>query len=388
MSALKLDLGAGEISPPGFVPVGRDHGTEIFPLPYADGSVEEIRASHVLEHFPHRQVDAVIKDWVRALKKGGRLRIAVPNFAKIAEDYLQGRKAPHESYLLGAQIDKNDFHHSMFDRERLRELFAAAGLVIVRPWISEINDCAAYDISLNLEGYKPHVPEIKVSGAMSVPRLGFMNNFFCAFEAMLPCHVKMRKHGGAFWGQAMENVFERILEEDDADAILTLDYDTVFLPKHLAHLMQLMMLYPEVDALAPIQSSRHLKSALFTVKSDSGDENVPSVSRETFEADVRPVDTAHFGLTLIRTEKIRSLPKPWFQSVPSPQNDWRDGHVDEDIMFWRKFTAAGSSLFLANRVAIGHMELAVRWPNINLEAIHQPIKEWDETGAPPEGVWA
>jgi hypothetical protein len=30
--------------------------------------------------------------------------------------------------------------------------------------------------------------------------------------------------------------------------------------------MQLMMLYPEIDALAPIQSSRHLSTTLFTVR--------------------------------------------------------------------------------------------------------------------------
>src|SRR6185312_1994995 len=245
---VKLDLGAGKVSPEGFKPMGHDHGSEIFPLPYADESVDEIRASHCLEHFPHGQLEAVIKDWVRALKKGGRLRIAVPDFKTIAENYLSGQDHPHEHFLMGSQIDRNDFHKSIFDRDRLRHLFAAAGLVIVRPWVSEIDDCAAYPISLNLEGYKPFMPEIKVSGAMSVPRLGFMDNMFCAMEAVIPCQVKFRKHGGAFWGQSLTKVFERILTEDDADAILTVDYDSIFLPKHLAHLMQLMMLHPEVDA--------------------------------------------------------------------------------------------------------------------------------------------
>ena len=46
---IRLDLGAGSVSPPGFIPLGRDHGSEIWPLPYADESVDEIRASHVLE---------------------------------------------------------------------------------------------------------------------------------------------------------------------------------------------------------------------------------------------------------------------------------------------------------------------------------------------------
>lgn len=380
---IKLDLGAGKISPPGFIPVGRDHGSEIFPLAYADGSVAEIRASHVLEHFPHGQLADVVKDWVRALKKGGTLKIAVPDFRKIAEGYVQGQQAPYEGYLLGGQVDPNDFHKSLFDRNRLRQLLADAGLVLTRPWVSEIEDCAAYPISLNLEARKPHVAEISVSGAMSVPRLGFMDNLFCCIEAVIPCNVKLRKHGGAFWGQSLTKVFERILEEDNPDAILTIDYDSIFTPKHLAHLMQLMMLYPEIDALAPIQSSRHLPTTLFTVHGTEGD-NAPEIPRQQFAGDTIPVATAHFGLTLIRTAALRRIKKPWFHSQPTPEGDWGEGHVDEDIAFWRKWEEAGNTLHLASRVAIGHAELMARWPDVNLQVFYQSMTDFQQKGVPEE----
>ncbi|MCS3690942.1 methyltransferase domain-containing protein [Bradyrhizobium elkanii] len=382
---IKLDLGAGKVSPPGFVPVGRDHGTEIFPLNYADGSVDEIRCSHALEHFPHAQIPEVIKDWVRCLKKGGKLKIAVPDFGKIAEDYLAGKPAPYEGYVVGGQIDQNDYHKALFDRERLRKLLADAGLVLTRPWTSEIEDCAAYPISLNLEARKPFVDELRVSGAMSMPRLAFTDNFFCCMEACIPCNVKLRKHGGAFWGQSMTKVFERILEEDDPDAILTIDYDSVFLPKHLAHLMQLLMLHPEIDALAPIQSSRHLPTTLFTVHGKEGD-NAPALPRTAFEGDTVPVATAHFGLTLIRTEALRRMEKPWFQASPDSEGRWGEGKVDEDIGFWRRWEAAGNSLHLASHVPIGHMELLVKWPDINLQTFHQSVTDFQINGV-PEGVW-
>lgn len=384
-TALKLDLGAGKFSPEGFIPVGRDHGSEVFPLQYADGSVDEIRASHVLEHFPHGEVEAVVADWVRCLKRGGKLKIAVPDFAKIAQGYLEGKELPHEGYLLGGQTDANDFHRSMFDRDKLRKLLAGAGLVLTKPWISEIGDCAALPISLNLEARKPHVGELTVSGAMSVPRLGFMDNMFSCIEACIPCNVKLRKHGGAFWGQSLTKVFERILEEDNPDAILTIDYDSIFLPKHLSQLMQLMMLYPEIDALAPIQSSRHLTTTLFTVHGTEG-ENAPAIPRTQFEGDTTKVATAHFGLTLIRTAALRKLPKPWFHSIPSPAGDWNEGHVDEDIQFWRKWEEAGNSLHLANRVPIGHAELLVKWPDINLHTFHQTMTDFQTKGV-PEDCW-
>jgi len=380
---IKLDLGAGSVSPPGFIPVGRDHGSEIFPLSYADGSVTEIRASHVLEHLPHAQLEAAIKDWVRCLKKGGKLKIAVPDFRKMAENYLAGVAAPYESFLVGGQVDHNDFHRSLFDESRLRGLLAGAGLVLTRPWTSDIADCAAYDISLNLEARKPHASEIKVSGAMSVPRLGFMDNMFSCIEAVIPCGVKLRKHGGAFWGQSLTKVFERIIEEDNPDAILTIDYDSIFQPKHLAQMMQTLMLYPSIDALAPIQSSRHLPTTLFTVHGTEGD-NAPEIPRTQFEGDTTQVATAHFGLTLVRTAALKRMTKPWFHSAPSPAGDWGEGHIDEDIMFWRSWEAAGNTLHLANRVAIGHAELMCRWPDINLQVHYQSMTDFQQKGVPDE----
>jgi predicted SAM-dependent methyltransferase len=382
---IKLDLGAGDVSPPGFRPMGRDHGSEIYPLPYADGSVTEIRASHVLEHMPHGALETVVKDWVRCLKKGGKLKIAVPDFAKIAQDYLEGKEQPNESFIMGGQQDANDFHKSMFDRDRVRGLLAGAGLVLIQPWVSELQDCAAYPISLNLEARKPFYPALTVSGCMSMPRLTFSENFFCAVEALIPCNVKLRKHGGAFWGQSMEKVFERTIEVDNPDLILTLDYDSVMTPGHLSRMIQYMMLYPEIDALAPIQSSRHHLTTLFTVASGDGT-NKPELPRTALNADTMPISTAHFGLTLLRTEKVKALPKPWFHSVPDDNGGWGEGHVDDDIQFWRKWEAAGNTLHLANRVAIGHMELLVKWPDINLNTFHQPVTDYQQNGV-PEDCW-
>jgi hypothetical protein len=380
---VKLDLGAGAVSPAGYIPLGRDHGSEIFPLTFGDETVDEIRASHVLEHFPHQQLSIVVADWVRCLKKGGKLKIAVPDFAHIAQNYLEGKYQPTESYVLGGQADSNDYHKAMFDRDRLRGLLAGAGLVLIEPWVSDIPDCAAYPISLNLEARKPHVSELSVSGCMSVPRLGFMDNFFCALEAVIPCKVKMRKHGGAFWGQSMTKVFERTIEQDNPDLILTIDYDSIMTPGHLARMIQLMMLYPGIDALAPIQSSRHHETTLFTVALKEG-ENASAIPRSALADDTMPVSTAHFGLTLLRAKKIAALPKPWFHSTPSPDGDWGEGHIDDDIEFWRKWEKAGNTLHLANHVAIGHAELMVRWPDVNLSVHYQTMVDYQKVGVPQE----
>jgi hypothetical protein len=49
-----------------------------------------------------------------------------------------------------------------------------------------------------------------------------------------------------------------------------------------------------------------------------------------------------------------------------------------------QWEAAGNSLHLANRVAIGHMELLVKWPDINLTTFHQSVTDYQQNGVPEE----
>lgn len=382
---MKLDLGAGPISPEGYKPVGHEHGSEIYPLPYDDNSVDIVRCSHCLEHFPQNKAVEIVREWARVLKPGGKLRIAVPDFGKIAQGYVDGQNQPTAGWVMGGQLDTDDFHRSIFDREQLRGLFAAAGLVLLGPWQSEIEDCAAYDVSLNIEGTKPFMPELKISAVMSVPRLGFMATFGCAIDAFLPLNIRLRRLGGAFWGQALENCIEVALNEDNPDAIMTLDYDSVFTIGNVAHLMQLMMVYPNVDALAPVQSNRHQPTALLTVKDENG---VPTakLGHDLLDQNLMKAATAHFGLTLLRADKVQKLSKPWFHSIPDQNGGWHDGHVDDDSRFWHIWEKAGNSLYIANRVPIGHLEETIRWPDEALQARYQPMTEFNKSG-PPEWVW-
>jgi hypothetical protein len=391
MDMICLDLGASARSPEGYVPLGNLHGTPVNRLAYADGTVDVVRASHVLEHFPRAEIAATVAEWVRVLKPGGVLRIAVPDFATVAKNYLEGVNQPTEGYVLGGQVDKYDYHKALFDESTLKRTMAAAGLVLIRRWTSELDDdCAALPISLNLEGTKPHQAELGVAAIMSVPRLGFMDNFCAAQEGLRPIGSRLRIVQGAYWGQCLERGIESTLEEQQPDAILTLDYDTVFASSDVALLVQLMMAHPEADAIAAVQAGRGKpQGALFTMNRPAGEASNAGVrvrASETFAPDLAKVATAHFGLTLIRADRLRELPKPWFLDKPDAEGGWGDGRVDADIGFWRKWEAAGFALYLANRVPIGHLQLGVLWPGRDLNPIFQPSNEWREKGK-PEGCW-
>ena len=54
---------------------------------FDDNSVDLIYASHVIEYFDRQEVLELLKEWNRVLKKGGILRIAVPNFEIMSRLY-------------------------------------------------------------------------------------------------------------------------------------------------------------------------------------------------------------------------------------------------------------------------------------------------------------
>jgi predicted SAM-dependent methyltransferase len=152
----KLNLGAGASPLDGYVNVDIKNGENAYPLKYADNSVQEVRASHILEHFPRGQVADVLKEWVRVLKPGGELKVAVPDFDFIVKEYSNGHRHDPliEGYLFGGQVDADDYHKAFFNEDKLKSLLESAGLGNIERWQSEIQDCASLEVSLNLRGNK------------------------------------------------------------------------------------------------------------------------------------------------------------------------------------------------------------------------------------------
>lgn len=152
---LKLDIGSGNQTLPGYVSWDIKHGQDGGRLEYPDGSVEALHASHVLEHFSHLKTADVLKEWFRVLEPGGVCQIAVPDFNWVAGQ-MRGAWKPHLEWMItGGHIDESDYHKAIFDEGKLRRMMEAAGFEDIQRWTPSQPDCSALMCSLNLQGMKP-----------------------------------------------------------------------------------------------------------------------------------------------------------------------------------------------------------------------------------------
>ncbi len=384
LGPIKINLGCGNKAIHGYDNRDRQLGHEAYPLPDADESVDEVRASHLLEHFPHQVANQVVAEWVRVLKPGGWLKIAVPDFGILAESYRRGEKQNFQGFIMGGQTNADDFHCAIYDEECLRDTMAQAGLVDFQRWQTEIPDCAGYPFSLNLMGRKPPaIPKLNIGCAMSTPRLGFQDNFFGWAAALMPYGIVPTRYEGCYWGQCLERVMTTLVDKNDW--ILTLDYDTICTKETVGIMLRLAHEHPEADAIAALQMSRGRDSSkpLLVIRNEEG-APITNVNIEHFMRPLIKVETAHFGLTLINCEKLKKMPHPWFCERPNEAGEWGEGRLDADIYFWHRWRDAGHSCYVANRAVIGHAELMITWPDKEMNPIHQYPADFHEHGAPLE----
>ncbi len=177
---VKLHLGCGEKHIPGFLHI------DINPAPHVDivarvedlgflrtGIADLIYASHVLEHISRHKTVDVLKEWFRVLRAGGTLRVAVPDFGAVVEEYRQGQPLKNLlGLLMGGQRDEFDVHRMVFDEASLTEALREAGFTDMRRYDWRATEHAHIDdfsqaylphmeketgrlMSLNMEARKP-----------------------------------------------------------------------------------------------------------------------------------------------------------------------------------------------------------------------------------------
>lgn len=128
-------------------------------------SADLIYASHVLEHFSHRDIRFVLSEWHRILKPAGGILISVPDYSIISKIYYNTKDiCSIKIFLMGSQANPFDFHHNIFDRASLNTLLIEEGFTNIEDWEPQdysdypFEDYAHYEptraLSLNLKARK------------------------------------------------------------------------------------------------------------------------------------------------------------------------------------------------------------------------------------------
>jgi predicted SAM-dependent methyltransferase len=136
---LRLNLGCGHPPAPDYFNIdarelpGVDMIADVRSLPFHPGTVAEIYAAHLVEHFTESELrSAVIPGWRRVLKPGGLLRIVVPDAEGMIQAFSRG-EYPFENLrevTFGSQDYPGNFHYTMFSRQSLRELLQSFGFSV------------------------------------------------------------------------------------------------------------------------------------------------------------------------------------------------------------------------------------------------------------------
>ena len=146
MESVRLHLGCGKRVIKGYIHIDiadyphidYEHDTSKLPM-FAESSVDLIYASHLLEYYDRLSVKEVLNEWMRVLKVGGILRIAVPDFETLVQVYI---KYKNLDLILGPLFGRWQnpgsnsviYHKTVYDFPSLKDLLESSGFKNIRKW--------------------------------------------------------------------------------------------------------------------------------------------------------------------------------------------------------------------------------------------------------------
>jgi SAM-dependent methyltransferase len=132
---------------------------DIINLPYEDNSIDLIYASHVIEYFDREEIVPILNKWKNKLKKGGVLRLAVPNFKSMAKLYIEKNISLNKFLgpLYGKMKMGDDFiyHRTTYDLEELNLLLEGSGFSDIKYYDWKTTEHSNFDD--HSQAYIPHM---------------------------------------------------------------------------------------------------------------------------------------------------------------------------------------------------------------------------------------
>ncbi|GBG00700.1 hypothetical protein AZSI13_00270 [Azospira sp. I13] len=127
---------------------------------FADGSCEEIYASHVLEHIGQMDMVRTLQGIRRLLVPGGKLMISVPDLDVLCKLFIHPalnleQRIHVMRMMFGGQVDPHDFHYIGLNLEILGQYLALAGFSSVARvesfgLFNDTSDFRPYGVAISL----------------------------------------------------------------------------------------------------------------------------------------------------------------------------------------------------------------------------------------------
>ena len=166
---IKLNLGSGGRSLPGYLSVdfNREEQDKIDvvhdmnkPLPFEDGSVSTIFASHIIEHFHYTDTAKILNDWSRVIKPGGHIDIWTVDLDVVMKRSKENTTSAMNwvNWRIFSYQDsryEGASHHAIFNRWWLEECMRNAGFKNFEAIpIEEFPFAAHQDMNMGVRGYR------------------------------------------------------------------------------------------------------------------------------------------------------------------------------------------------------------------------------------------
>ncbi len=141
MNELRYNIGAGNTEIRGWQNMDLHDDVSLSATPTR--SVSDIYSSHFLEYFDYSGSRTILESWHRALKHGGTLYLAVPDFEAISKIY-QEKHIILMGPLFGKMHEEPIYHKATYDYAIMRHILYDIGFRAIERvdlfWVQEYGE--------------------------------------------------------------------------------------------------------------------------------------------------------------------------------------------------------------------------------------------------------
>ncbi|MFC1893702.1 methyltransferase domain-containing protein [Chloroflexota bacterium] len=123
-------------------------------LPFKDNCFDRVYSSHIIEHFSHREVIDVLREWARVLKTGGVFELLCPDLRARSLLFVLKPTWQNIKNIYGGQDYSENYHKCGFSYGLLKGLLNEVGVQDVKRVISGYMGIFFLPDSLHVKGIK------------------------------------------------------------------------------------------------------------------------------------------------------------------------------------------------------------------------------------------